>query len=190
MLARNNEQLDPWKTLPDVSLRVLQIYAVVYHASFRASLVCVLSVFFCLVCLVLSCFVLLCLFFVCLFCCFFLFVYLFVVLIDWRFCLFCWPALLLVVALHLFFGQNRLQRCTMDCADEAKDSIPPGAKAGDAAVDRAMTQVKLAPASRVHEPCFIFSKQDVSRRCGGISLKVFQPLARITLPHKNSKKKS
>eukprot|EP00904_Undaria_pinnatifida_P001153 jgi/Undpi1/11038/HiC_scaffold_30.g13338.m1 len=36
--------------------------------------------------------------------------------------------------------QNRLQRCTMDCADDAKDSIPAGAKEGDAAVERAMAQ--------------------------------------------------
>ena len=37
--------------------------------------------------------------------------------------------------------QNRIQRCIMDCADEAKDLIPPGAKEGDAVVQRAMAQV-------------------------------------------------
>ncbi|CAN0122839.1 unnamed protein product [Ascophyllum nodosum] len=36
--------------------------------------------------------------------------------------------------------QNRIQRCIMDCADEAKDLIPPGAKEGDAVVQRAMAQ--------------------------------------------------
>ncbi|CAM9110170.1 unnamed protein product [Pylaiella littoralis] len=36
--------------------------------------------------------------------------------------------------------QNRMQRCAMDCADEAKDTIPAGAKEGDAVVERAMAQ--------------------------------------------------
>lgn len=38
--------------------------------------------------------------------------------------------------------QNRMQRCAMDCADEAKDTIPAGAKEGDAVVERAMAQVR------------------------------------------------
>ncbi|CAM9421456.1 unnamed protein product [Scytosiphon promiscuus] len=33
-----------------------------------------------------------------------------------------------------------MQRCAMDCADEAKDLIPAGAKEGDAVVERAMAQ--------------------------------------------------
>lgn len=37
--------------------------------------------------------------------------------------------------------QNRIQRCIMDCTDEARDLIPPGAKEGDAVVQRAMDQV-------------------------------------------------
>eukprot|EP00752_Nemacystus_decipiens_P004900 g4459.t1 len=36
--------------------------------------------------------------------------------------------------------QNRMQRCAMDCADEAKDLIPEGAKEGDAVVEKAMAQ--------------------------------------------------
>ena len=40
--------------------------------------------------------------------------------------------------------QNRMQRCAMDCADEAKDTIPAGAKEGDAVVERAMAQVREA----------------------------------------------
>lgn len=34
----------------------------------------------------------------------------------------------------------------MDCADDAKDTIPPGAKEGDASVERAMAKVKPVPA--------------------------------------------
>lgn len=41
--------------------------------------------------------------------------------------------------------QQRFQRCAMDCADEAKDTIPPGAKEGDAAVERAVAQVSRTP---------------------------------------------
>ena len=40
--------------------------------------------------------------------------------------------------------QNRMQRCAMDCADEAKDLIPAGAKEGDAVVEKAMAQVSEA----------------------------------------------
>ncbi|CAM9961371.1 unnamed protein product [Ectocarpus sp. 4 AP-2014] len=36
--------------------------------------------------------------------------------------------------------QNRMQRCAMDCAADAKDLIPAGAKEGDAVVERAMAQ--------------------------------------------------
>lgn len=44
--------------------------------------------------------------------------------------------------LLLLLLQNRMQRCAMDCADEAKDTIPAGAKEGDAVVERAMAQVR------------------------------------------------
>ncbi|CAM9974813.1 unnamed protein product, partial [Hapterophycus canaliculatus] len=33
--------------------------------------------------------------------------------------------------------ENRMQRCAMDCADEAKDMIPAGAQEGDAVVEQA-----------------------------------------------------
>lgn len=57
---------------------------------------------------------------------------------------------------RLLLRQNRLQRCTMDCADDAKDSIPPGAKEGDAAVERAMAQVLPVPAIAIFMCCFIY----------------------------------
>ncbi|CAN0276410.1 unnamed protein product [Ectocarpus sp. 6 AP-2014] len=44
------------------------------------------------------------------------------------------------VVVVLPLPQNRMQRCAMDCAADAKDLIPAGAKEGDAVVERAMAQ--------------------------------------------------
>lgn len=48
----------------------------------------------------------------------------------------------LYVLVVLPLPQNRMQRCAMDCAADAKDLLPAGAKEGDAVVERAMAQVR------------------------------------------------